>query len=41
MNPTNASLTEWRFRANPFAKGTRSIQLVRFNDHAHLAALDG
>jgi hypothetical protein len=36
INPVNTSLTEWRFGANPFAKGTMPLELVRFNDHAHL-----
>lgn len=37
--PDNASLTEWRFAANPYEKSTLPVQLVRFNDHAHLAPL--
>jgi probable phosphoglycerate mutase len=37
MNPINASLTEWRFASNPFSVGTLPIELVRFNDAAHLA----
>jgi 2,3-bisphosphoglycerate-dependent phosphoglycerate mutase len=40
LNPANASLTEWRFAANPFFKATLPIELVRFNDHAHLAGLE-
>jgi broad specificity phosphatase PhoE len=35
---TNASMTEWRFAPNPFAKSTLGVELVRFNDHAHLAS---
>jgi probable phosphoglycerate mutase len=37
MSPANTSLTEWRFAANPYQKGTLPVELVRFNDHAHLA----
>jgi probable phosphoglycerate mutase len=37
MSPENASLTEWRFAPNPYQKGTLPVELVRFNDHAHLA----
>jgi probable phosphoglycerate mutase len=33
----NTSLTEWRFAANPYQKGTLPVQLVRYNDAAHLA----
>jgi probable phosphoglycerate mutase len=40
ISPANTSLTEWRFGANPFRKGTLEIELVRYNDHAHLAPLD-
>jgi probable phosphoglycerate mutase len=40
MNPMNASLTEWRFGANPFDRSTLPIELVRFNDHAHLVDID-
>jgi probable phosphoglycerate mutase len=36
LNPQNSSLTEWRFASNPFSKGTLPLELVRFNDHAHL-----
>jgi broad specificity phosphatase PhoE len=36
MSPTNTSLTEFRFAANPYQKGTLPVELVRFNDHAHL-----
>lgn len=40
MAPDNSSLTEWRFASNPFAKSTLPVQLVRYNDHGHLAALE-
>ncbi len=36
LSPENASLTEWRFAPNPYRKGTLPVELVRFNDHAHL-----
>jgi probable phosphoglycerate mutase len=36
ISPINTSLTEWRFGANPYRKGTLEIELVRFNDAAHL-----
>ena len=36
INPANTSITEWRFGPNPYAKGTMPLELVRFNDHAHL-----
>jgi broad specificity phosphatase PhoE len=36
--PDNSSLTEFRFAPNPYDKGTRPVQLVRYNDHAHLGA---
>jgi len=39
MSPINASLTEWRFAPNPYQRGTLPVELVRFNDHAHLAGL--
>jgi probable phosphoglycerate mutase len=39
MNATNSSLTEWRFAANPFVDEALPVELVRFNDHAHLADL--
>jgi probable phosphoglycerate mutase len=38
ISPENASLTEWRFGPNPYRKGTLPVELVRFNDHAHLTA---
>jgi probable phosphoglycerate mutase len=38
--PVNASITEFRFAANPYRKGTLPLELVRFNDHAHLAGTD-
>jgi broad specificity phosphatase PhoE len=39
MDCENSSLTEWRFARNPYQKHTLPVQLVRFNDHAHLGAL--
>ena len=43
MNPANASITEWRFTdppsVSPGRDASRSIELVRFNDHAHLIGL--
>jgi probable phosphoglycerate mutase len=39
MNPVNTSLTEWRFGRNPFRSDGSPVELVRFNDHAHLVAL--
>jgi probable phosphoglycerate mutase len=39
MDCENSSLTEWRFARNPYQKGTLPVQLVRFNDHAHLGTL--
>jgi len=38
--PDNTSLTEFRFAPNPFERGMLPVQLVRFNDHAHLGALE-
>jgi len=35
INPANSSLTEWRFGPRP--PWALSIELVRFNDHGHLA----
>jgi len=37
--PDNTSLTEFRFAPNPWEKSTLPVQLVRYNDHAHLGAL--
>ena len=38
--PDNTSLTEFRFAPNPYEnKATLPVQLVRYNDHAHLGAL--
>ncbi len=37
--PDNSSLTEWLFKPNPWSKSTLPVQLVRYNDHAHLGAL--
>jgi probable phosphoglycerate mutase len=39
MSPVNASLTEWRFAPNPYQRDTLPVELVRFNDHAHLAGV--
>ncbi len=39
MSPDNTSITEWRFAPNPYQKHTLPVELVRFNDHAHLSAL--
>jgi probable phosphoglycerate mutase len=38
--PENSSLTEFRGAPNPFRSGTLGVELVRFNDHAHLAGTD-
>ena len=40
ISPINTSLTEWRSSPNPYRKGTLPLELVRFNDHAHLAGTD-
>lgn len=37
ISPNNTSITEWRFASNPYQKGTLPVELVRFNDFAHLA----
>jgi probable phosphoglycerate mutase len=37
FSPENTSITEWRYGANPYGNRTGSWELVRFNDHAHLA----
>jgi probable phosphoglycerate mutase len=37
ISPDNTSITEWRFAPNPYQKGTLPVELVRFNDFAHLA----
>ena len=39
LSPQNTSLTEWHFSANPYQKDTLPVQLVRYNDHGHLASL--
>lgn len=39
MSPENTSLTEWRFAPNPYQKSTLPVELVRFNDVAHLRGL--
>ena len=35
----NTSLTEFRFGANPYMAHMRPVQLVRFNDAAHLTGV--
>lgn len=37
FSPANASVTEWRFGRNPYGNRNGDWELVRFNDHAHLA----
>lgn len=37
---TNSSVTEFRFAQNPYRTGTLPVELVRYNDHAHLAGTD-
>ena len=37
LDATNSSITEWRFSRHPWDEQTAGIQLVRFNDHAHLS----
>ena len=32
--------TEFRFAPNPYEKATLPVQLVRYNDHAHLGAIE-
>jgi broad specificity phosphatase PhoE len=39
FSPENASITEWRFGPNPYGNRTGDWELVRFNDHAHLAGM--
>lgn len=41
ISPDNTSLTEWRFAPNPYQKGTLPVELVRFNDFAHLPGRSG
>ena len=36
ISPENTSLTEWRYASNPYQKGTLPVELVRYNDAAHL-----
>lgn len=37
IKPVNSSITEWRIAANPFrGAGALPVQLVRYNDHAHV-----
>lgn len=38
FNPANASVTEWKLAPGP-TDGATSVELVRFNDHAHLGDL--
>ncbi len=40
LAPDNSSLTEVLFAENPYVKSTLPVQLVRYNDHAHLGALE-
>jgi probable phosphoglycerate mutase len=40
ISPVNTSITEWRFGPNPYGAATLPLELVRFNDHAHLAGTD-
>jgi len=40
LDPCNTSLTEWRFGASRFAPRNLPVELVRFNDFAHLAPPD-
>ncbi len=37
LSPHNTSVTEWRFAPNPYMKDTLPVELVRFNDAAHLS----
>lgn len=37
FSPANSSVTEWRCAPNPYGNRTGNWELVRFNDHAHLA----
>ena len=37
FSPENASITEWRYGKNPYGRRKELWELVRFNDHAHLA----
>lgn len=37
FSPENASITEWRYGQNPYGRRKELWELVRFNDHAHLA----
>jgi hypothetical protein len=39
FSPVNASVTEWRYGPNPYGRRTTAWELVRFNDHAHLAGV--
>jgi broad specificity phosphatase PhoE len=37
FSPENSSITEWRRGSNPYSYHSLEWELVRFNDHAHLA----
>ena len=37
FSPENSSITEWRRATNPYGNRIGAWELVRFNDHAHLA----
>jgi broad specificity phosphatase PhoE len=37
LDPVNTSITEWRLDSSAPAERLGEVQLVRFNDHAHLA----
>jgi broad specificity phosphatase PhoE len=37
LDPVNTSITEWRLDGAVPAERLDEVQLVRFNDHAHLA----
>ena len=39
FDAANSSITEWRISNHPWDEQATGIQLVRFNDHAHLAGL--
>jgi broad specificity phosphatase PhoE len=36
LDPVNSSVTEWRLAPNPYRAEALGVQLVRYNDHAHL-----
>ena len=37
FSPENSSITEWRRMPNPYGNRSGAWELVRYNDHAHLA----